>query len=166
MKKLVSTLIATTALISSASVFAGTAEVTWSEPDNYSDVRPANESRKAFQKRTFKALDKHIGKMTEKKLPDGYTLKMDVVDLNLAGDVQLRGSTLIRVVDRVFIPSMEFSYSLSDANGKVVKEESGVKLKDMSFMDSIKNARYRHESLSYEKAMLDEWFKENLAEFK
>ncbi|QOL26689.1 DUF3016 domain-containing protein [Thalassotalea sp. LPB0316] len=158
MKKLITTLLATVAIAASGVVFAGTAEVTWTEPDKYTDMRPANETKGGFIKRTTTSLEKHITKMAG-NLPEGYTLKMDITDVNLAGEVQLRRTQLIRVVDRVFIPSMAFSYQLTDASGEIVKASEEVKIKDMNFMDSqAATTRYRNQSYSYEKAMLDKWF--------
>ncbi|GLX84156.1 hypothetical protein tloyanaT_04080 [Thalassotalea loyana] len=163
MKKFITTLLATVAIAASGSALAGTSEVTWTNPDKYTDMRAANETKSGFTKRTTKNLEKHITKLAG-KLPEGYTLKMDVTDVNLAGEVQLRRTQLIRIVDRVFIPSMHFSYQVLDASGNVVKENKEVKLKDMNFMDSQSVSRYRSQSFSYEKAMLDDWFKDELSE--
>ncbi|GLX82898.1 DUF3016 domain-containing protein [Thalassotalea eurytherma] len=165
MKKLVTALFATIAIASSGSVFAGTSEITWTNPEKYTDMRPANETKKGFQQRTFRNLEKHVTKLAS-DLPEGYTLKMDVTDVNLAGEVQMRSTQMIRVVDRVFIPSMKFSYQLVDASGAVVKEEAEVKLKDMNFMDSSAANRYRSQSFSYEKVMLDKWFNAAFSDYK
>lgn len=69
----------------------------------------------------------------------------------------------VRVIQRVDIPRMTFSYSLTDSSGEVLKSEDDFKLKDMGFMDTnIRNMR--NENLFYEKAMLDDWFDDTFAD--
>lgn len=147
---------------------AAQVEVTWQEPDTYTDVRPANESRKGFRERVFRGLEKHFVKMAE-ALPDDNTLAITVTDLDLAGQVwpssfvgfgHATGSD-VRVIRRIGIPRIAFSYTLSDSTGAVVKS-ADVSLKDMGFMDSIASSRY-NDQLRYEKHMLQEWFNEEMS---
>lgn len=142
-------------------------EITWEEPKSYTDIRPSNESRKGFRDRVFHNIEEHMEELAE-DLPEGYTLKMTVTDVDLAGQVWPNrfvgvgraAAADVRVVDRLFIPRMEFSYSLADAQGNEVKSAE-VNLKDMAFQDRI--VRRRHtDSFVYEKAMLSEWFDKEL----
>jgi hypothetical protein len=57
---------------------------------------------------------------------------------------------------------MTFSYSLANADGQVILSGEDVKLKDMDFMES-NIRRNRTESLSYEKAMLNDWFSDTFS---
>ena len=90
---------------------------------------------------------------------------MTVTNVDLAGQVwpsQFVGFGVgaandVRVIQRVDIPRMTFSYTLSDEQGTVVSSAEEVQLKDMNFMES--NIRQnRGDTLSYEKIMLEDWF--------
>jgi hypothetical protein len=143
------------ALSSSGIACAATSEVTWTDYEKYRDIRPGNGSRKHFRESTFHNLEKHIAKLAE-KLPEGQVLKIDVTDVDLAGDTLAGGIDQIRIVKDIYFPRINFSYQLVSADGNEI-DSAEVILKDMSFMMGSR-LRYRNESLGYEKNMLDEWF--------
>ena len=158
----------TGSLMLSTHVYAASVDVTWQDPDKYSDVRPANENRVRFRERTFESLEKYFDKLAE-KLPENEKLSITVTNLDLAGQVwpssfvfgNATGSD-VRIIKRVDIPRMSFSYTLTDASGKALKS-ADVKLKDMSFMDNP-SLIARNEFLGYEKEMLKDWFQEEMAD--
>ena len=160
--------LATSSLTISANAQAASVEINWQNPEKYADVRPTNESRVKFRERTFEALDKYVGELAE-KLPEKEKLSMTVTNLDLAGQVwpssfvfgNATGSD-VRIIKRVDIPRISFSYSLTDDSGKVLKS-ADVKLKDMSFLDNPSTFR-QNEYLGYEKAMLKDWFDEEMAD--
>ena len=63
----------------------------------------------------------------------------------------------MRLIQRIDIPRMSLNYKLTDESGNILQEAHDVKIKDMDFLDSNMR-RTGRDSLSYEKAMLDEWF--------
>jgi hypothetical protein len=138
-----------------ASVQAATVEVTWTEPDSYRDVFSAQENRKSFRARTFAALDKHFNKLAA-QLPAEQRLKINVLDVDLAGDTRFGGINRIRMVKELYFPRIKFSYQLTNADGGELNRAE-VNLKDMGFMSGSR-LRYRNDSLGYEKRMLDVWF--------
>ncbi|MCY7294664.1 DUF3016 domain-containing protein [Alteromonas sp. a30] len=144
---------------------AGRATIEWQNPDEYVDVRPSNQSKKRFQTSTFNKLEAFVEKLAE-ALPEGQTLSMTVTNLDLAGHVWpghmagMNSTQEIRVIKRVDIPRMYFSYQLFDANGKVIKEGEE-ELKDMSFQER-NIGRIQNDSLRYEKNMLERWFNKTL----
>jgi len=162
MKTITITLIALFAIISlQNTALAATSEITWTDYDKYRDIYPSNnESRKFFRERTFKNFEKYFAKLAE-SLPEGQVLKIEVTDVDLAGDARFSGGIhRLRIVKDIYFPRMKFSYQLVNADGnEVVSAE--VELKDMNFMFAIgRTLKYRNDSLGYEKKMLDEWFKE------
>lgn len=142
--------------------------VTWQEPDDYRDIDPANQTRGAFRKSLFKNLENYFNELAE-GLPEGATWDITVTDLDLAGQVwpasfigfSTAGSD-VRLVKRVDIPRIAFSYTLKDASGAEIKS-ADVSIKDMGFMDNI-GQRNRWDNFRYEKHMLAEWFEEELSE--
>jgi hypothetical protein len=141
--------------------------VTWEDPKGYTDVKPANQTRKRFMEQTFNRLDDYFVELAE-DLPEGYKLDITVTNLDLAGQVWpqsfvSRGSAggEVRLVKDIDIPRMAFSYELTN-NGQVVKSAE-VNLKDMAFMQRISRVN-DSDSLRYEKRMLKDWFNKEFAE--
>ncbi|MBA6288800.1 DUF3016 domain-containing protein [Colwellia sp. MB3u-4] len=143
-------------LISAATAQAAQVEVRWTNPDKYSDIDAGQEHRQHFKDRTFKAFEEHFAKMAE-ALPEQQKLVFDITNLDLAGDVNFGGTKRIRIIKDIFFPRIEFSYQLLNADNTVVKSAE-VSLKDMGFL-MHSSFRYRNESLSYEKDMLNDWFR-------
>lgn len=148
-------------IVGMASAHAGTATIEWTNPDDYRDIRPGNESRKHFRERTFKEFEKFATKLAA-KLPEGYELKLNVTNLDLAGNVEFGRTQQIRIIRQIHFPKIDFDYQLLDANQQVLAAEQ-VSLKDMNFLHHIKT-RAGTESLGYEKRMLSEWFNKAFAE--
>lgn len=141
--------------------------VEWVEPDSFSDVRDNNFSSERFRKRVFKQIERHLNKLAS-KLPEGQSIKFSITDLDLAGQVApasfvgfSNGYGHTRVLRDIDIPRINFTYTLNDKDGKVVKSDT-VTLRDMNYLsfanDSIANKR----AFYYEKRMLEKWFKKNL----
>ena len=138
---------------------ASAVKVTWLNPEKYSDIRPANSSRKAYQERVTKAFDKFLGEFAE-KLPAGYSLEITVKDLDLAGDVNPMyrlDNTDIRVIKDIYFPRIKLDYVLLDQNKQQIQKESDVKIKDMGFMTSS-NIGYQNREFAYEYEMMKKWF--------
>ncbi|QJR80327.1 DUF3016 domain-containing protein [Alteromonas pelagimontana] len=155
-------------VFTSSAFAAAEVDVTWQDPDSYTDVRGSNESNSKFKKRTFKELESYFTEMAE-ALPDGQKLAITVTNLDLAGQVWpssfigfgASAGSEIRLIKRVDIPRISFNYTLTDADGQEVKSAE-VKLKDMGFMDGT--VRFmQHDNLAYEKQMLKDWFREEMA---
>lgn len=135
-------------------------EVIWTDPDSYRDIYSGNESRKHFRARVFRALEKHLSQLAA-KLPEQQTLKINVTDLDLAGDVRHGSLNQIRIVKQHYFPRLKFSYQLLESDNTVISEQQ-VNIKDTSFMMSA-GLRYRNHQLSYEKKMLDHWFSDTFS---
>ena len=156
MKILTTTLLALFTLVSIQNIAnAATSEVIWTDYENYRDIHPGNEGRKNFRERTFKNLEKHFAKLAE-SLPEGQVLKIEVTDVDLAGDTLVGGVNRYRIVKDIYFPRMNFSYQLVNGDGsEVVSNE--IVLKDMNFLRT-NSLKYRNDSLGHEKKMLDDWF--------
>lgn len=136
--------------------------INWQHVEQYSDVRAADSHQGKFEARTFKSLEKLLKTMA-KQLPKGQSLSITVNDLDLAGMV-LPGYSQgfdnprdVRVIRSIDYPRMSFDYQLVDANGKVLRSAQ-VNLKDMQFQNRIRSAKFKRDSLGYEKNMLKNWF--------
>lgn len=133
------------------------------EPEKFTDIRPANESRARFRERTLAGFERIFEEFAA-ELPEGYQWHVTVTDIDLAGDVNpmyRRNGQEIRVVKELYSPRVEFNYELRDAYNELVAsgEEN---LRDMGFMQSPRMAGPRHQELRYEYTMLKRWFDRNL----
>jgi Protein of unknown function (DUF3016) len=146
-----------------ATVTAGEVKVEYKDYKKFTDMKPASEARGSFEKRTMAGFDKIFADLA-KQLPEGYSWNVVVTDIDLAGDVNhmhTQTGQQIRVIKDVFIPRVNFSYTLLDQNKGVVAEEQDLKLKDMGFMSRISNTRV-NESYEHERVMLERWFKDKI----
>lgn len=158
---LVITLIAAIASFSNHT-FAGEAKVDWQNPDDFRDIKPANEHKKHFRERLFSNFEKYITKLA-KDLPEDIRVEMTFTDVNLAGDVKYDFDMTreIREVSNLHWPQLNFDVVVKKGQDKIISES--VELKDMGFMNRggvISTTR----AYKYEKRMLKEWFRNDLSE--
>ena len=156
------TLIRTLALagvtaLTSLSATAGQAVVTFSHPENYSDFPDMDSDRQEL----LKKLANHFIKQAA-KLPASQELKVEVLDVDLAGDLRpgFRFPRDIRVVrGRIDWPKMTVRFTLTE-NGRVV-QSGEEQLNDMAFLQR-NNRYYPDDPLRYEKNMVDDWMRKRL----
>lgn len=137
-----------------------TISVTWGDFNKYRDVRAAGEPRGSFHKRVKKSFDKFFAEYS-KELADGQNLAINILDLDLAGDVLPSGVNEVRIMKDLHFPRMEFSYTLTGADGSVIKEGEA-KIKDMNYLYHEKTWKRYREGFYYEKRMFREWFEDTL----
>ncbi|MDB5961821.1 MAG: hypothetical protein JWP59_3115 [Massilia sp.] len=132
--------------------------VSFIQPENFRDL-PFSPSDRA---QVLKELGEHFAKL-EKSLPAGQDLKVDVIDLDMAGRMvpNFRGNQDLRVLHGgADWPHMTVRYILT-ANGQVLSSGED-QLSDMAYLDRI-NIYSDGDPLRYEKRMVDDWFKKKFA---
>lgn len=143
---------ATLALGTADAARAATVDVSFVEPAKFADA-----GRGSFEtERTTKALAE-IFQTYGKRLPASQSLKIEVIDVDLAGDLHWGRAAVneIRVLrGRADWPRMELRYTLTE-NGRVLKSGEA-RLSDMTYLQHSLGPRYR-EPLGYEQRMIDEW---------
>lgn len=134
----------------------GSAEVRYVEPEKFTDIGFGSIERE----RTLQSLTQHFEALG-KRLPDGQTLRVEVLDVNLAGEVWPRGAHEVRVLrGRADWPRMTLRYTVLDG-GRTVKTGEA-QLADMNYLYGPQGPQ-QYGDLPYEKRMLDHWFKEEIA---
>ena len=110
------------------------------------------------------ALERHLQRLGERYLAPDRTLRVEFLDIDLAGRVKFgrHSSYPVRIMkDSNDAPKLRLRYAL-EADGRVI--DSGVEtLTDLSYME-FKGKLNTNESLYYEKRLLDEWFKAHFAQ--
>lgn len=157
MKQFLKTLVAGSLLLASVAASAAVT-INFVKPEDYPDMPFSPVDRD----RILKELGDHVVKLG-RNLPDGTDVRIDVLDLDLAGRLEpsRRGDRDLRILrGGADWPRMSVHYSV-ESGGKVVNS-GDAKLQDMNYQF---NARRSNDSdpLRYEKQMIDEWFYKTIA---
>src|SRR4051812_12360749 len=133
--------------------------VTFTDPDRYTDV--ANERWET--QTTLDALGAHIKRLGDKYIAPNDTLRVEVLDVDLAGWARWGG----RAPDRVRVarggadfPSMRVRYSLESGGRTRTAEET---ISDPTYLNHGSRIR-SSEPFYYEKRMLDDWFRSTFSQ--
>lgn len=145
-------------LATSLPALAANLSVVFVQPEKFTDAgysRPfASERDRAEVQHD---VEQHLRRLAERHLGSGDSLKIEVLDIDLAGHFEpfrFRGAD-VRVVRDVTPPRIKLRYTLSRDDRTVASAEEQVS--DLNFLTSI--GRYSStDRLRYEKAMLDDWF--------
>jgi len=139
--------------------WAGTVEVTTVADHRYIDAG----SSRWEEELNLKALGDHLKALGQRHLPAGQTLKVELVEVDLAGHVwpTRRGQDLRVVRGGVDWPRVTLRYTLSDATGKTLASGEDT-VKDMNYLQRLPVSRL-DESLAHEKRMLREWFQQRFS---
>ena len=143
-------------LMATGSTFAGVT-VTFSNSDMYADMPFAPWERKEV----LDYLTEHFRELAA-TLPPGVDMNVEILDVDLAGRVHHRPSRDLRVLrGGADWPMIHLRYSVVQ-NGAVVASGEE-RLRDMMYMDGLRNRYSSGDSLRYEKHMIDEWFTKKIA---
>jgi hypothetical protein len=141
-------------LVASSSASAA-ATVTYVNPDKMTDVPRDKRDREKMEE----DLLEHFNKLAA-KLPAGQELKVEIFDIDLAGDVFPRVAIQnVRVFrGRGDFPHIHMRYRI-EQDGKLIS--SGEReLTDMAYMMGFN--RYRDDLFGHEKQLLDDWFRKDV----
>ena len=132
--------------------WAGQVEVNWVEPDQYADAGRSVVDRE----RTMSALGDHL-KRWARRLPGDQVLKIEVLDVNLAGEIEpFRGRDLRVLRGSVDWPLIKLRYTLQ-------AKDSTLKSGEAEVADRHYRLGERVSELGFERRMLDKWFKATIA---
>jgi hypothetical protein len=135
------------------------AKVSFIAPDKYIDF-PTAEWERVEPQRTLTA---HFEKLSE-KLAKGETLKVDILEIDLAGRLeptrsQARELRILR--GGADWPTMKFRYAIERDGKTIASGEANIN--DMNYLQRF-NRYNTSEPLRYEKRMIDEWFAKTFIE--
>ena len=144
----------TALLLTGAAHAAATVEVRYVEPDNFTDIGRSPWDRE----RAMTALTAHLQKLGL-ALPDGQTLRLDVTDIDLAGDIRPWGWHELRVLrGQADWPQITLSYTLLEGERTLKSDE--VRLYDLAYMQTLTGRDRPGDELGVEKRMVRRWFTE------
>ena len=149
-------------LMVASSAHAATLEFSVRDSEKFSDLRTTNGNEAGFRKEVLASLEAQF-RNEASRLPENEVLKVELTDLNLAGEIEyfIPGYPFgVRVVRNLDVPGMELSYQLLSADQKVLKS-GGDKFSDLGFRSGLGTWRM-NQSLDYEKRMISKWYRETL----
>lgn len=131
---------------------AGQVEVSFVQPERFADIgRTPTERQRAMD-----TLRGYLQSLAP-QLPDGQTLKLEVLDVDLAGELDpTRVGQELRVLrGRADWPRINLRYALT-RDGRTLKSGEE-QLSDMSYLDQV-TPMPMTSSLPYEQRMIGRWF--------
>ena len=153
MKLLLKSAVALALLVALLPLAQATVEVQLVHPEKFSDGLDRWDSQRD---ELMKGLAAHLQATAAKVVPAAQTLKIEVLDLNLAGEMKPFGPSheMVRVMNQVSVPSMQVHYVLSQ--GDQVLREGSDRLVDLDYLNRF-NRYWENDSLRFDKPMVDDW---------
>ena len=135
---------------------AGTVQISFVTPEKFTDVR----DRSHRVEDNVKALEKVLIDVAKPHVADGQTLTIEVLDVDLAGEVRpgARAWDLRVLRGRADWPRITLRWRLEGAGAPRGGEAV---VQDMAYLQGIQPP-LSQTHLVYERRMLDEWFKKEL----
>lgn len=125
-------------------------------PERFSD----RDFRSAGQRDGIvKEFERYLVRLGERRLKDGQTLRIDVLDIRLAGRYEpwQRHFNDVRILRDVTPPRFKVRYTLRERGKVLIAGEESVS--DMGYLRRF-SARNSSERFAYEKDMLRDWFRD------
>ncbi len=150
--------------LAATTAFCANLSINFVQPEKFTDAAYASEFTDERQRMEVQQdIQAHFQKLATQNLPADYVLKIDVLDIDLAGRFEpfaFSSPSDLRIVRDITWPRINLRYTLLNG-GKVVKSGEE-KIVDIHFM-LTSNRYWNSDRLRYEKSMLDNWFRKNLA---
>jgi hypothetical protein len=136
--------------------------VTFVDWQKFTDIKDHYSPTDSGEEGILKELETSLQRDAKYAVPEGNHLSLTFTDIDLAGDFEPgRGPNWddVRIVKDIYPPRFSFSYTWTDASGRVIK--SGKEnLVDMAFQ--MRLSINQSDPLHYEKDMLKDWMDRKL----
>ena len=144
-------------LVASGVQAAGRVEVSWVQPDRFTDIGHNSWSRED----TLKSLGEYIRQLG-RYLPDGQSVQLEVTDVDLAGEIEHFSPNDRRVLrGGADVPRLSLRYTLQ-ADGRTVKAGEA-SLTNLNYAGPPLLSAARQLDLASEKQVLERWFRATFA---
>ena len=139
--------------------------VAYEHPERFTDPWLDRDHDARAREAALKGIRQHLESLGQRYLGNGATLRIEVLDVDLAGRFSPLNARApnVRVMRDTDWPRITLRYTLM-RNGKVVAQGEET-VKDMDYKVRAEG-RFTNDLLRYEKAMLDDWFRARFGEPK
>ncbi|HKQ25596.1 MAG TPA: DUF3016 domain-containing protein [Burkholderiales bacterium] len=144
---------------------AAAVTVSFIEPENYSDANLDDSYQVGAGDKGLNEIQRHLESLGERYLASGQELKVDILDIDLAGRhepwrVSAQG---VRIMRDITWPRIKLRFVLeNEGTAATTAEESVI---DMNYLGRH-SVYYSSDRLRYEKQMLDDWFRARFVEHR
>jgi hypothetical protein len=135
---------------------AGPADIRFVDPARFSDAGFGS----VEQERTQQILSDHVAALA-RRLPQGQTLHLEVLDIDLAGEMRPLRLDTVRVLGiGAETPRLHLRYELRQGDQVVLSGED--RLSDPGYLTRTGRS-HDNRALHFERHMLDDWFQNRFA---
>jgi len=137
--------------------------VTYEHPGNFTENRTTPVSERTDTENNLAVLKRYIETRAARMLAPGQHLAIVVTDVSFAGRYEPWPNSptgWMRVIRRTYPPRIDLHFTLSDAQGKVLKQGTR-KLTDPGFMDTV--SIHNSDPMRYEKVLISNWLRREFA---
>jgi hypothetical protein len=145
---------------------AARTDVIFDHPEKFTDVKDSDFPTDKGRDEILSRIRNYLVYRTASLVPEGDRLTITFTDIDLAGDFEpWRGPQWsdVRIVKAIYPPAFKFSYSVTDASGRVVKQGTE-DIRDINFQTRV--TLDTNDSLRYEKDILDDWARSTLRDLR
>lgn len=131
--------------------------VVFEKPETFTDVKDGDFGTDKGRDSILEEIKTFIVDRADKALPTGQKLVVTFTDIDLAGEYEpWRGPQFsdVRIVKSIYAPRFKFSYKVTDATGKTIKE-GNEDIRDLAF--DMRLTIDRQDPLRFEKDILKDW---------
>jgi hypothetical protein len=139
---------------------ASAVEVTFVEPNKFTDLKDRYTSLEEANPAYLKELQEHLQRVAARRLAPGQRLVVSITNVDMAGDFEPWRSPQyqdVRIVKDIYPPRIDLSFQLLDAGGAVIAQGQR-ELRDLAFNMRISGVS-NNDPLRHEKALLDDWIR-------
>lgn len=152
--------VAAIALMAGAAVpaWAGTAEVSFVAPDKFSDPGGKGGLRDVPTREVvLREIKAHLENLAERNLPAGQTLRIDILDIDIAGRREVLGVGVedVRVYDDISPPRIKLRYALEEGGRTLLQGEERVS--NLTYLSGVARPQ-SGDPIHHEREMLTKWF--------
>ena len=137
----------------------GPVAVQWTDPAQFTDLKFSGNRWEAARGDWVSQLAEHVRDAAAKRLPEGDRLEVTITDIGRAGRYEpWHGVRMqdVRIMRDIYPPSMKLEFRQYGADGRLVAEGTR-ELRDMGFLMSAATLTGTHDTLRFEKRMIDDW---------
>jgi hypothetical protein len=132
--------------------------VTFDHPETYTDAGLYSDRGSRAREPAMDGIRQHLERLGARYLRPGQTLKIEVLDIDLAGRFEpwRPFASDVRFMRAVTWPRIKVRYSLEESGA--VRSSDTEMIVDQNYLSQV-GGYFQSESLRYEKTMLDDWFR-------
>lgn len=143
----------------------GPVSVKWNDPRTFTELRNSPNRFEAERGDWVQQLAKQFRTSATKSLQPGQTLDVTLLDVKRAGDFEpWHGPRAndIRILRDIYPPRIQFEYTLKGSDGQVL-DQGEANLRDSGFLHGSTGMQSNSDPLRYEKKLIDDWVRRDLA---